>query len=74
MGTPITSVVVFGVWEDSFHETQIDDGLYKLEVCGLKLLDAPLPFTNHKDTHYNYSYSASSRPIHIVEQCNGAKN
>lgn len=49
MGIPITSVVVFGVWGDLFHETQIDDGLYKVEVCGLKLLDAPLLFPNHKD-------------------------
>ncbi len=43
------SAVVYKVPGDSFHGTQIDNGLYKVEVRGLMLLDVPLPFPNHKD-------------------------
>jgi hypothetical protein len=49
MGIHAASAVVYKDPGDSFHGTHFDDGLYKLEVRGLMLLDAPLPFPNHKD-------------------------
>jgi hypothetical protein len=49
MGIHVASAVVYRVPGDLFHGTQIDDGLYKVEVYGLMLLDVPLPFPNHKD-------------------------
>jgi hypothetical protein len=49
MGTPATSALVSGILGDLFHGAQIVDGMYKVEVFGLMLLDAPLPFLNYKD-------------------------
>jgi hypothetical protein len=49
MGIHVASAVVYRVPGDSFHGTQIDNGLYKVEVCRLMLLDVPLLFPNHKD-------------------------
>jgi hypothetical protein len=49
MGTPATNVVVSRILGDLFHGAQIENGLYKVEVFGLMLLDAPLPFLNYKD-------------------------
>jgi hypothetical protein len=49
MGTLATSVVIFGILGNLFHGGQIVDGLYKVEVFGLMLPDAPLPFPNYKD-------------------------
>ncbi len=49
MGTFATSAIIFGILGDLFHGRQIVDGLYKVEVFGLMLLDAPLPFLNYKD-------------------------
>ncbi len=49
MGTPTTSTIVYGVLRDLFHGAQIVDGLYKVEVSGLMLLDALLHFPNFKD-------------------------
>ncbi len=49
MGIHAASAVVYKVPGDSFHGTQIDNGLYKVEVRGSMLLDVPLPFPNHKD-------------------------
>ncbi len=49
MGTPIASAIVFGVPRDLFHGAKIVDGLYEVEVYGLMLPDAPLPFPNYKD-------------------------
>jgi hypothetical protein len=54
MGTPATSAVVFGVLGDLFHGAQIVDGLYKVEVFGLMLLDAPLLSLIIRMTHCNY--------------------
>ncbi len=49
MGTFATSAIIFGILGDLFHGRQIVDGLYKVEVFGLMLLDAPLPFPKYKD-------------------------
>ncbi len=49
MGTLATSAIVFGVIRDLFHGAQIANGLYKVEVFGLMLLDAPFHFLNLKN-------------------------
>jgi hypothetical protein len=64
MGIHVASAVVYRVPGDSFHGTQIDYRLYKVEVCGLMLLGVPLPYPNHITT---ISSKASSRPNNIVE-------
>ncbi len=45
----IPNVVIFGVLGDLFHGKKIIDGVYKLEVQGLMLLDASFPFPNYND-------------------------
>ncbi len=49
MGTLATSALIFGVRRDLFHRGQIANGLYKVEVSWLMLLDALSPFPNYKD-------------------------
>jgi hypothetical protein len=49
MGTLIASAIVYGVLGDIFHGTHIVNGLYKVELFGMMLPDAPLPFPSHKD-------------------------
>jgi hypothetical protein len=34
-----------------FHGANIQDGVYKVEVCGVMLLKTPLPFPYHNDKH-----------------------
>ncbi len=41
--------VVFGVVDDMFHGVPIGDGLYKVEVQGVMLLETSLMFPNFKD-------------------------
>jgi hypothetical protein len=60
MGTLATSVVISRVPGDLFDRAQIVDGLYKVEVFGLMLLDAPLPFPNYKDD-----------PLQLLKQVQG---
>jgi hypothetical protein len=44
------SVVVAGVvGTNLFHGANIQDGVYKVEVCGVMLPNTPLPFPNHND-------------------------
>jgi len=47
--TLIANVVIFGVLGDLFHGKEIVDGVYKLEVQGLMLLDASFPLPNYND-------------------------
>jgi hypothetical protein len=46
---PTTSVIVHGVPRDTFHGSTIGDGVYKVEVQGVMLEDASLPFPNNKN-------------------------
>jgi hypothetical protein len=48
MGTLAASAVVSRVLGDLFHGAPIANGLYKVEVSRLMLLDAPLHFPNYK--------------------------
>jgi hypothetical protein len=41
--------IVRGVPSDTFHGSRIGNGVYKVEVQGVMLADAPLPFPNNKD-------------------------
>jgi hypothetical protein len=41
--------VVFGVVDDMFHGVPIGDGVYKVEVQGVMLLETSLMFQNSKD-------------------------
>ncbi len=43
------SGVVSGIIRDLFHGKEIVDWMYKVEVQGLMLLDAPQPFPNYND-------------------------
>jgi hypothetical protein len=44
------NVVVVGVvGTNLFHGANIQDGVYKVEVRGVMLVDTPLPFPNHND-------------------------
>jgi hypothetical protein len=45
----VANEIVHGVPRDTFHGFKIGDGVYKVEVQGVILADAPLPFLNNKD-------------------------
>jgi hypothetical protein len=47
MGTLVAHAVVSRVIGDLFHGAQIANGLYKVEVSGLMLPNAPLPYLNY---------------------------
>jgi hypothetical protein len=46
---PVASAIVCGVPRDTFHGSTIGDGVYKVEIQGVMLVDAPLPFPNNKN-------------------------
>jgi hypothetical protein len=48
--THVANVVIFGVVGNLFHAKEIVDGVYKVEVQGLMLLDASFPFPNYNDS------------------------
>jgi hypothetical protein len=44
-------VVVNVAGTNLFHGANIQDGVYKVEVHEVMLLDTPLPFANHNNKH-----------------------
>jgi hypothetical protein len=46
---PVANEIVRGVPRDTFHGSKIGNGVYKVEVQGVMLANAPLPFPNNKD-------------------------